>query len=73
MTDDLRDLVEQWRAFANHMDASKRVAGYAQGFEDAADELEEWLDENEERTNARVISEPYASRRGNNYGVDDDD
>ena len=71
MTDDLRELIEEWREFAEGMDATDRVAGYAQGFADAADELEEALDENEE-TNARTITEPYASRKGNGYGVDND-
>ena len=60
MTDDLRELVEEWREFAEGMDATDRVAGYAQGFADAADELEEALDENEERRpNARVMDQPW--------------
>lgn len=43
--DDLREKIEEWREFADTMDATERVGGYAQGYADAADELEELIND----------------------------
>ena len=62
MTNDLRELVDKWRAYASLYDPARTDTFNArcETWESAADQLEEVLDENEERRpNARVIDMPW--------------
>ena len=79
MTDGLRELVERLEKEAQDVEEgdsspihrTEYASGVCAGIRYAKDELKEALDENEE-ANDRTITEPYASRKGNGYGVDND-